>query len=550
MKKIDSITKQFPEFRYQNYSWNVSKNNLIINFVFVVSDIIFSPQIIIENIDIEQFNKLDKKAIDNLVFHLGLAEIPSYWKAFCSPLITITAGYLSADQISWWKKLLISGMGQFYYENKINFKKRNFLDIKVVDKTNKARLAMAKGGKTLIPLGGGKDSSVTLEILSQKLTTGVFVLNETKAQKDVFLRSNCNNVIRVKRIIDPKLLELNTQGFLNGHTPFSSVIAFLSITASYLFGYKHVALSNEASSEEGNVEYFGSKINHQYSKSLEFEKDFQSYNNKYLSNIVYFSFLRPLLDVQISELFSTMDKYFEVFRSCNLGQKNDTWCGNCSKCLSTYILLYPFVDTNKIINLFGNDLFKSERLLTILKDLVVDHRVKPFECVGTREELKICLVYIIHNYKERLPLLLNWFKNNTPTKFDETRLDKLLKSNANSSNLPKNFDRLLKNYLKLPRSIRRISRAKVNILGFGIEGMSSYNYIRHYLPKKFLTISDKRVLNEFDLSVVKILTKDKYIKLNLGKTYLSNLKKYDFVIKSQGIPEVIEEISKSYLPYT
>lgn len=110
------------------------------------------------------------------------------------------------------------------------------------------------------------------------------------------------------------MLELNEKGFLNGHTPFSAMLAFTSYFVAYLSGKKYIAVSNEQSSNESNIK--GEKINHQYSKSFEFEEEFRWYINNYLEDHVqYFSMLRPLNELQIAKLFSNMKniiKYLEA----------------------------------------------------------------------------------------------------------------------------------------------------------------------------------------------------------------------------------------------
>lgn len=64
---------------------------------------------------------------------------------------------------------------------------------------------------------------------------------------------------------------------------------------------------------------FGEKVNHQYSKTYEFENDFAEYSKKYLkANVKYFSFLRPLNEMQIAKIFSRYTKYHKVFKSCNV----------------------------------------------------------------------------------------------------------------------------------------------------------------------------------------------------------------------------------------
>src|SRR5699024_1564771 len=123
---------------------------------------------------------------------------------------------------------------------------------------------------------------------------------------------------------DKNLLELNSKGFLNGHTPFSAMVAFLSYLTAYLLGKKYIALSNEDSANESNVK--NEKINHQYSKTLEFENDFREYQERYLkAEVDYFSMLRPISELQIAYLFSKLEKYHKVFKSCNVGSKKEPW---------------------------------------------------------------------------------------------------------------------------------------------------------------------------------------------------------------------------------
>ena len=95
---------------------------------------------------------------------------------------------------------------------------------------------------------------------------------------------------------------------------------------------------------KANVE--GTNINHQYSKSFEFEKDFDDYVKKYFGlDIHYFSLLRGISEFQIGRLFSNYKHYHSVFKSCNLGSKEKEWiwCCNCSKCLFIYIILFIIV---------------------------------------------------------------------------------------------------------------------------------------------------------------------------------------------------------------
>src|SRR3989344_589871 len=123
MDKFSSLREKHPIFSYENFVYNQTGNSLVISFFFKISpDIEFNPQIVIENINPELFGKIDKRVLDNFIFNLGLVEMISYWKATCSPMIEIYAGTLKQNQLIWWKSLLIKGLGEFFYQNNINFK--------------------------------------------------------------------------------------------------------------------------------------------------------------------------------------------------------------------------------------------------------------------------------------------------------------------------------------------------------------------------------------------------------------------------------------------
>ncbi len=75
------------------------------------------------------------------------------------------------------------------------------------------------------------------------------------------------------------------------------------------------------------------------------------------------------------------------------------------------------------------------------------------------------------------------------------------------------------------------------ILGFGREGVSTYNYIRKYFPEKSLAIADKK-----DISL-----DDKNVTLLTGDGYMDKVFDYELVIKTPGVPIVNIEIPESVL---
>jgi hypothetical protein len=458
--KAQQLRKKYPEFVYESYSYGISKNNLEILFSFKIPpNIAFQPRIIIRNVNKTNLKKLGKETLDNLVFNLGLIEMLSYWKATCSPKIMVKAGFLDKAQINWWKNLIIRGMGQFFYENEINFRKPGFLEIIVPDKRSLAFRAkgMVKGlrNEYLVPVGGGKDSTVTIESLKKAAKIiNCFSLNPTKATLGIMKIAGCKKPITAERKIDKGLLELNRKGYLNGHTPFSAYLAFLSFLTAAISGQKYIALSNERSSNEGNVKYLGKTVNHQWSKSFEFENEFRKYSKKYLTgNIEYFSFLRPLYEIQIAKIFSRYPQYFSSFLSCNeayktaSGTKEPTgrWCGNCSKCLFVYAILYPFLKEKQLLKIFKRNVFENRELLSTMQQLTGEKGFKPFECVGTKKE-SLAAFYLSLDKKLPLPFLLRHFKTRTALRHKNLGKESrnILDLWNNQNNLPKELIKILK----------------------------------------------------------------------------------------------------------
>lgn len=369
-----------------------------------------------------QFKSLENNYVKNMVFNIGLIELISYWKSTCSPKIIIKCGYLNEEQINWWKKLYFYGLGELLYTNNIKTNINDLLDIKCFE-SNKEIISNENIEDNfegyIVPIGGGKDSVVTLETLKiDRDQDYCLIINP----KPVTLKCaeiaglGYNNIIEIKRSIDQNLIELNKKGFINGHTPFSAMLAFVSYFVAYLLSKKYIALSNENSANESNV--VGEKINHQYSKSFEFECDFEDYAEKYLKMpIKYFSFLRPLNELQIAKIFSKHEKYHKVFKSCNVGSKEKEWkwCLNCAKCLFAYIILSPYLYKNKLVSIFGADMFENKDLLEIFIELTGNGENKPFDCVGTYEEVNFAISKTIENIElrnETLPYLLQYYKNN------------------------------------------------------------------------------------------------------------------------------------------
>ena len=367
----------------------------------------------------------------------------SYFKCVCSPQIIIEADYINEEQIKWFKKLIYFGLGEFLYTNNININEEDLTTI-ICNVTKKDLPSILyEGTGNLIPIGGGKDSCVTLELLKDyKNINHCFIINPKEVTLECAKIAGYNetNTIGIKRVLDKQIIELNKQGFLNGHTPFSSLVAFISYLTAYIYKKKYITLSNEASANEPTIP--GTKINHQYSKTFEFEQDFNEYTKKYFKiNIKYFSLLRPLTEYQIGMLFSKYEQYHNTFKSCNIGSKTQPWewCGKCPKCLFVYTILSPYLYKEKLVNIFKKDLFEDKELLNTLLELSGNKEIKPFECVGTTKEVRYALSKTI-NKLDNLPYLLQYYKDNYPLELEDNYEIKYNKEH----NLPKEYEDIIK----------------------------------------------------------------------------------------------------------
>lgn len=413
--------EKYKEFYYNSYSIKEDNNTIRLEYEFEIPGLAkFNPKISILKKKMK-FKNINSVYVQNMVFHIGLIELISYWKCTCSPTIVINCGYLDEEQIKWWKKLYYYGLSELFYQNGIKTNITDFVDIvcTISESTFEYNKSEDKYDGYIIPIGGGKDSIVTLETLKiDKNDNYCLIVNPkpTTLECAKIAGFKDSNIIEIYRNIDNNLLDLNKKGFINGHTPFSAMLAFLSYFIGYLLSKKYIALSNENSANESNVK--GEKINHQYSKSFEFECDFEYYTKKYLKEPVkYFSFLRPLNELQIAKIFSRYEKYHKTFKSCNVGSKGENWqwCCNCAKCLFTYIILSPYLYKEKLINIFGIDMFEKSDLLKIFIELTGNAEKKPFECVGTFEEVNFAISKTIENLEKenkKLPYLLKYYKDN------------------------------------------------------------------------------------------------------------------------------------------
>lgn len=417
--KYKLFREKYPNFVFHGFNIYEDDNEIRIIYDFeIVGLSFFNPTWTIKKKDKNTYSKY--KNFKETVFSLGMVELVSYWKITCSPNVLIKPSFLDEYQINWWKKQYFYGLGEFFYINNIKADIDSFMEIETSDIKidGEENNNIYKGN--LIPVGGGKDSFVSLEILKDLFDENdAYVINNViSAINASYSAGYKDKLINVKRTLDQRMLDLNAQGYLNGHTPFSAIVAFSSILVSIVYQKKYVCLSNEASANESTI--LDEEVNHQYSKSYEFEVDFNEYVSKYITKeIKYFSLLRPLSELIITHIFSQLKEYHNVFRSCNVGSKKGVWCNKCAKCLFVYVMLSAYMSDEKLISIFGTNMLEDEEMYETLKELSGIKDNKPFECVGTRDEVVVAITKAIKLRGDKLPLLYKKYLSEDNAKLND-----------------------------------------------------------------------------------------------------------------------------------
>jgi UDP-N-acetyl-alpha-D-muramoyl-L-alanyl-L-glutamate epimerase len=326
------------------------------------------------------------EALDRIFRLLLLACGVSYYKAFAPDRIRCTAFALDPVTAQFFTEFYLKGLGEFAWRNGVDLSR-----IEVVSETvaPAAALQLKLPRLTCVPVGGGKDSIVTIECLKQASDPVVLFSLGTASPIEATIAQAGLPAIRVTRRLDPALFALNEAGALNGHVPITGILSIIVLACAVMHGFDTIAMSNEHSASVPNI----ADVNHQYSKSFEFEQSFSRLLEQHvLQGVRYFSLLRPLSEVAIARRFARHPEYLPVFRSCNTAfrqvveRRGSNWCCDCPKCRFVFLALAPFVERQRLVDTFGCNMLDDARQIDGFAELCGLLRHKPFECVGEIEE--------------------------------------------------------------------------------------------------------------------------------------------------------------------
>ncbi len=325
---------------------------------------------------------------ERALLHLHIAAGTSYYKVAAPPDVVVEGEGLTQSEADFHHHLYDEGLREFAVSNR--------LDVPLPVSIRAARLAPGSDPPTvdrphrlLVPIGGGKDSMVLIEAVKDHNPL-LFAVNPHPLVLELAAQTGLDLVV-VRRRLAGNLAGLNEAGALNGHVPITAIISLVAVVGSFLYGYDTIAMAVERSASEETVMVGGTPVNHQYSKSVGFERLLSDLIATMVdSGVRYGSALRPYSELSIARSFARLTEYHATFCSCNTvfrqtAGATDGWCGNCPKCRFVALVLAPFLEPEALTAIIGRDMFADPDQVQGFAALMSEED-KPFECVGERRE--------------------------------------------------------------------------------------------------------------------------------------------------------------------
>jgi 7-cyano-7-deazaguanine synthase in queuosine biosynthesis len=247
---------------------------------------------------------------------------------------------------------------------------------------------------TLVTVGGGKDSALTLAVAARNDPEVLAVAVNPRPPMQRTAAWAGVGLVSIERRLDRRLLDLNARGAINGHVPITAIVTTAAVLAAAVLGRGTVLVSNERSADAATRDIDGWSVNHQYSKTAAFQRLLDAALIESGSETSVVSFLRPLSELAIARGVAAERGLVGNVTSCNaayaLDGPGDGWCGRCDKCRFVQLALAPFSDRDQLVRDLGFDALADPAQVEGFAAMLAPE-TKPFECVGTIEEVQLAL---------------------------------------------------------------------------------------------------------------------------------------------------------------
>ena len=357
-------------------------------------------------------------AIQTLARLVALAMGTSYFKAQPTSIVE-TQFALTPRQYTLATDIYSNGLGEFYVRNELQFPPDLSIEASALMALSPAPQA-SRSNSAIVAFGGGKDSHVARAVIEQSggdARLASVCLSPRVA--DRLSKMSDLDIEFIWRTLDPKLIDLNASGsVLNGHIPITAINSALLCLHAHRQGIGSVVFANERSASVATMSLpDGTKVNHQHSKSLQFEGFFRDALNEAVDDTLdYYSVLRPCGELwTIKALVEHAEPALNIFASCNRNfvfagpqklRPDQNWCNHCSKCVYTAILLATVCSIDRLERIMDGNPFREMENAHHVRELTGILDVKPWECVGDVDEIVTALSFIYSRPRwADLPLL-------------------------------------------------------------------------------------------------------------------------------------------------
>lgn len=391
----------YTEFRFLSATLNAHDFSVRFEYSLVGED---STEHFSESISftpVRASHEVDWPRVRGLIVILGAALGLSYFKAAAPSRYVIELEGMTQAGVDYLGELMTHGMAEFAYRNELPEPLHPEIVLTAgVAPAWPAEDHLTPSGDPLVPIGGGKDSVVSVELLAAARMHPVqFGVNPNKIMYRVG-RIKGHPVLAATRELDTRIMELNEAGALNGHVPVTAMNSLIALVQARIIGLGPVVMSLEASASEPTLWWGNMPVNHQWSKSEVAEELLQDMLGPQagLSAGSYFSLLRPYSEIQIARYFAALSEYHPVITSCNRafrrGVEDARWCGDCDKCRFIFLILSPFIPATSLTRMFADNLLDNPSQLEGYRALLGLHEHRPFECVGEQAESMLALHWV------------------------------------------------------------------------------------------------------------------------------------------------------------
>ncbi|HTR18611.1 MAG TPA: hypothetical protein VMH91_01360 [Candidatus Paceibacterota bacterium] len=348
------------------------------------------------------WERIPKPVLSQLLQSLTILHGSAYWKLDHAGELVIRGFSLTRAQADFWNEVYTKGFGEFFYRSNIDHRGLVSFPYRTRWWSGPLSTRFKRSPRTLLLNGGGKDTVVSAEMLKEaSIGFDLFTLANVGAKKRVAEHIGTRN-ITVKRRVDPAAARTAQRMNVAPGGLFTLTLGFQALLAATLWDYRYVVFSNEQSADIGNTKYLGLDVNHQWTKSREAEELTRKYVRTFITpDVEVFSLLRQFTEIETTRRFSLYSKYFDAFCSCNMNshvspdeQENaprSGWCGKCAKCIFIFAGLTAFLPKETVVGIFGRNLYQDTALLPVFRQLLGLQGIKPFECVGTSEEMLVAM---------------------------------------------------------------------------------------------------------------------------------------------------------------